>query len=379
MSFLLGCANPLGGHVDTVILDGEPELEHDEVVPPKLESPTPSADIQDTIDPRLLFLGYLDAPFEYASEYEGMNLMKGQNRLELQISDDQFEGRIGILATSLIQVATSVPELRSVLNMDLFSAFFRPANFLVCIAAFFYRGHLLASIIHFPTFRLDHVDMTLLLAIALSGSIYLHHRKESPPPDVFTLALQGVAEKYIFDRVDQSISIANTSSDSRGEILELCQAAYLIETLQMFVKDSIVRQRLVSKRHPSLVAFLRHINVMGLQHEAPQSNWHLFVCRESWVRLVTWTFINDAWLVLFSNHPPAMTLDDMRGELPFGDELWHADDIASFNLLINERGFSASPCLRDLVMGLLNDEWTECTSTQFKHLDVRHLHVVILG
>lgn len=36
LSFLLGCANPLGGHVDTVILDGEPELEHDEVVPPKL-------------------------------------------------------------------------------------------------------------------------------------------------------------------------------------------------------------------------------------------------------------------------------------------------------------------------------------------------------
>jgi hypothetical protein len=94
----------------------------------------------------------------------------------------------------------------------------------------------------------------------------------------------------------------------------------------------------------------------------------------------TWTSTNDAWLILFSNHPPAMTLSDMRGHLPCSDDLWRTDDAASFDRLRAQQDFSStSQCLRSFVSGLLSDGWTERTASHFKQLDVQHLHVLVLG
>lgn len=338
----------------------------------------------DTIDPRLLFLGYVDPSFDAALENESMNCGHRQDaldRLHLDTSDDELEARVGLLAVELQQVAAAMPNYETFPSLSSFHAFFKVATFRDCIAAFFHRGHLLASIIHLPTLYLGLVDPTLLLAIALSGSTYLHYRKESPLSTAFTLALQGLAEKYIFHRVNQSLCATAHSAGSR-EALELCQAAYLIETLQMFVKDPTVRQRIVNKRHPTLVALLRSLDVMGSKNEPPQLelDWRLFVFKESWIRLVTWTFINDAWLILFSNHPPAMTLSDMRGHLPCSDRLWHTDNSTSFDRLRTEQGYSStSQCLTALVSGLLNDSWTEGTAAHFEQLDVQHLHVMVLG
>jgi len=382
LSFLLGCADPFGVPVDEVILDGEPE--HGRVNPVAHESHHTRATVSDTIDPRLLFLGFMGPSFDTAVEYDGMNCGHRQDavdRLHLDTSDNELEARVVLLAVELQQVAIAMPNFENFPSLSPFTAFFTATTFRDCIAAFFHRGHLLASIIHLPTFHLGLVDPTLLLAIALSGSTYLHYRKESPLSTAFSLALQELAEKYIFHRVNQSLYATAYSASSR-EALELCQAAYLIETLQMFVKDSTVRQRIISKRHPTLVVLLRSLDVMRSKHESPQLelDWHLFMYKESWIRLVTWTFINDAWLILFSNHPPAMTVSEICGHLPCSDSLWNVDNSASFDHIRIQQDFSSnSQCLRSLVSGLLNNEWAERTSARFNQLDVQHLHVVILG
>lgn len=368
--------------MDEVILDGEPEHGPANLV--TQESLHARATVSDTIDPRLLFLGFIGPSFDATPEYDGMNRGYNQDaldRLHLNTSDDELEGRVGLLAADLERLAAAMPDYETFPSLDLFTTFFKVTNFRDCITAFFHRGHLLASIIHLPTLHLGLLDTTLLLAIALSGSTYLHHRTENLGSTTFILALQGLAEEYIFRRVNQHLCAAVCSASSR-EVLEVCQAAYLIETLQMFVKDPTVRQRVINKCHHMLVALLRGLDVMGSKHESPygELDWHLFVRKESWIRIITWTFINDAWLIFFSNHTPALTLSDMRGQLPCSDGLWQIDNPTGFDCLRAQQGFDSTlRSLKDLVSGLLNEGSTESTAAHFGLLDVQHLHVAVLG
>jgi Fungal specific transcription factor domain/Fungal Zn(2)-Cys(6) binuclear cluster domain len=362
LPFLLACTDPSVGPVDEVILTGEPE--HDPDQPAAWETSGNHDPISDTIDPRLLFLSFIGPSFSMDLDCDGMD----DEHLDLGNSDEELRTRVSLLEADLQQVAVAEPHVQN------FATFFTVSNFRECIKVFFQREHLLATLIYRPTFHPDQVDPTLLLAIAIAGSTYLHYRQGSTGSASFALALRGIAEKYIFRRVEQLLG----STVPSQRTLELCQAAYIIETLQSCVKDAKIRQRLITKCHPMLVELLRSLDMIGSRHESPE-DWDMFVYKESCIRLVHWVFINDAWFTLFSNHPPAMTFFDMSSHLPCGDELWNVDSTSFDNLRLQQDFNSTSPCLKALISGLLGDEWTESTVALYKRLDVNHFLVLIFG
>ncbi|RDW72231.1 hypothetical protein BP5796_08265 [Coleophoma crateriformis] len=309
LPFLLACTDPSVGPVDEVILTREPE--HSRVQPAAWDSADNHYTISDTIDPRLLFLSFISPSFStdlYCDSLDNGYLPGSFDRLDLGTSDEDLQSRVSLLEFDLQQVTAAEPHVQDFLSRGSSAAFFTASNFRQGIKAFFQWEQLLATLIHQPTFHPVQVDLTLLLAIALSGSTYLHYRQGITGFDSGSLALRGIAEKYFFNRVEQLLSSTDSTIDSQ-RTLESCQAAYIIATLQSCVKDAKIRQRVITKCHPMLVDLLRSLDMIGSRHGSPESeqDWHIFVYKESCVRLVHWVFINDAWFTLFSNHPPAMT------------------------------------------------------------------------
>lgn len=383
LPFLLASTDPSVGPVDEVILNNVPE--HNSGQLPAWESSGSHDIVSDTIDPRLLLMSIIRPSFTMDLDCNGIgddDFSGTLDRINLRGSDEELHTRISLLEVDLQQAAVATPYVPDFLSTSSSAAFFTVLNFRECIKAFFQVDILLATIIHRSSFQPEQVDPTLLLAIAISGSAYLHYKKESTTSACFALALRGVAERYIFHRVEQLLESSVLPVDSQSA-LELCQAAYIIETLQSCVKDIRIRRRIITKCHPMLVDLLRRLEIVGSRHGSLEleQDWHMFVYKESCVRLVHWVFINDAWFTLFSNHPPAMTILEMSSNLPCADRPWNADSSAKFYSLRSQEEFNSSlPCLKSLISGLLADGWTGSSTVDlFKQLDVKHFLVIIFG
>lgn len=377
LTFLLACTDPAVGTVDEVILTGEPERDGDNATS-HVDRDVPSG----TIDPNLLFLGFMDPYFGTEMEFNRMDDgMPTPLSLDLDMDEALFLTQVSLLEAELRQTAAAErTRSRREFDSDIWASFFTPQNFRECINAFFHRDQLLATIIHRPTFHSDRADSTLLLSIVLSGYSYIQagSRKGFNP---VALALRKIAEEYIFHRVGQHLS-PTVASPAPQFALELCQAAYIIVTLQSCVKDAKIRQHVTTKCHPMLVALLRNLDMIGITHARSEtSDWRAFIYKESCIRLVHWTFINDAWLNLFSNYPPAMTLLDMSGDLPCDDEFWFMEDPTvahdTFMEKINSNVQGVS--LKLLMSELLGDGWAPSTVALYKQLDVKHFLVAIFG
>lgn len=382
LSFLLAYTDPSVGTGDGVILVREPE--HDPGQTAAWESADNHCTISDTIDPSLLFLGFTYPSFGMdldCCSIDSDHIPNAADSTDLGISEEELRARVGQLEVDIRLVATAEPYVQNICETGSWAEFFVISSFQESIKAFFQREQLLATIIHKPTFCPEQVDTTLLLAIAISGYTYLHCRQGGTNFSPFVLALRELGEKYIFRRVEQLLG-STVPLVVSPQPLEVCQAAYIIETLQFCVKDAKTRQRTITRCHPMLVDLLRSINIVGSRHSLPGSevDWHTFVCTESCIRLLHWVFINDAWFTLFSNRPPAMTFSDMSGHLPCDDRLWKADSPASFDSFKLQQEFSSSLSYLDaLVSGLLGDEWTGSTVASYTRLDIKHFLVLILG
>ncbi|KIW06920.1 uncharacterized protein PV09_02589 [Verruconis gallopava] len=383
LSFMLACTDPCAGPVDEVLITREPKDEAFQA--PILDTPANLNPIADTIDPRVLFLSLIGPSFSTDLDFDDLNdapERRTQDRLSLDKSDQELQELVSILAFELHQIAGQDTHLQSCVNTSCFDEFFTVPNFRDCIKVFFQREQLLATVIHGSTFRPNHVDPTLLLAVVVAGSVYLHYRQGSVGFTSFLLTLRAIAEKFVFQSVEELVGSTYEASSDAQRTLEICQAAYIVVTLQFCVKDVNIRQRLVTKCHPTLVDLLRNRKMTGTRHSAPGSeqSWHTFVYKESCIRLVHWVFINDAWFTLFSNHPPAMTFLDMSGHLPCRDELWNADCPEDFMRVVSQEGGAVgTPCLKSLMSGLLGEEWTEHTMALYGLLDVKHFLTIIFA
>lgn len=377
LQFLHDCVDPFLGPVDEIIFNGQPAADSEQ--PSRCEMRESTHIIAGTIDPRLLLLASFDpqASSRYGNDATRHELNSGSERLVgTDDSDEQLDARIILLENEIQKAILTSPDDHICSFLDFSTSFFSCTNFRTCINVFFQHKNLLATIIHKPTFNPVHVDAALLLAVAVCGFAYLQYGQHDTRSRLFSLALRGVAERYVFDRLDG----CQNGTAQCG--LEVCQAAYMMETLLSCVKEPEIRRHVVTKCHPILVNMLRRLGMIGVQRELAHmdNTGHEFVYRESCARLVHWVFINDAWLSLLTNHPPAMTFLDMDGALPCGDELWDLDyprcreDFARKV----ERSLS-QPCLKSLISGLLGDTWNDSTVALYRGLEIDHFLVIVLG
>lgn len=339
--------------------------------------------VLDAIDPRLLSLGFIWPVFDIRCEFDStVELVPSQSAAasdKMDMNDECLQSRLDHLQTELRHIFTTERSYSDVFHSDSWEKFFTVSSLRESLRMFFAEEQMLATLIHEPTFHPEVVDSSLLLAVAIAGFTFLQFRQRKSGFMPCILAVRELAEHYIF-RCMEVLPSLQRHGENRARALEVCQAAYIIETLQFSVKDSNINRRLITKRHPILVDMHRDLdpvnNPYGLSSSG--SEWNRFVYTESYNRLKHWLFINDAWFSLLSNNPPAMTFYDMQSELPCQDEIWRAYSAAEFEVL-RSQGRDQPTCLGDLIDSLLNEECEESVMATFEKIDVKSFLILILG
>ena len=381
LRFLLNCTDPRVNFVNDVLVAGEPESE---AAMPAAWNQSSVPDAGDsTINPQLLFLGFMDPCFDVSLDFNGLyddlNSPQDMSPTLFSLPDDSLASRVSLLQAELQQLINARPSLDNVVNHSCFGEFFTCANFERLLMVFFGRRQLLARMIHWPTFSPTKVDLGLLLAIALCGMAYSHRSAESLHYAPIAATLQRLANKYIFKRLKQC---RGGQQHSRSD-LEVCQAAYLITILQISVSDGDTRRRAIAKRQPTLIDALRRLGMMDMKSQSPSpaADWHAFVHRESCVRLVAFATFNDGLLALFCNSPPTTTVAEMSDDFPCRDELWDADCAGSYAAeQTKDEPLPRPPCLKEVLTGLLDDDdWNDATLAAYHSLSVFHLYAAIGG
>lgn len=380
LRFLLNCTDPRVNFVNDVMVAGEPE--RDLATPAVWNQSSVNSTGHDTIDPRLLSLGFMDPYFGMPLDCHGMcDTECAEDMMAPTLPstpDDGLAHQVRLLEADIRQSIDINSNISDVIHQDSFKSFFTGVNFQRLIAVFFRRRQLLAQMIHWPTFDPSKVDLGLLLAIALCGAAYSHKSEESIEHAPIAGKLQQLAEKYIFTRLKQ---FPSPGRDGSRLELEACQAAYLIIILQIS-NNGNTRRRAITKRQPALVDVLRRLGMIGSKPFSLtlDTDWDTFVYRESYIRLVTWTFFTDGLLALFCNSPPTTTVSEMSGGLPCRAELWNANCSSSFEAEQSKGELvTQSLCMRDLIADLLDDEWKDASTPVCQSLSVFHLYAAIGG
>ena len=383
LPFLLACTDPCIGTIDEVILQGEPD--HISTDPHQTELLVHNeGSLFDTIDPRLLCLGFnfpiLDIDEDSSNTVWDPHDNCRDASSEFGISDEELQIQLDILREELDNITIEDPSPAISDQDHSWHMFFVVSTFRESIRVFFMQEELLASLIHKHTICLATADPSLLLAVAIAGYTHLMTQREMYDASRLMFALREVSEQYIFHNLEQLLG-SNCYRHPLQRSMEICQAAYIIETLQFSVKNAETNRRLIIRRHPVLVAVLRIIDVDRDRDclQEFESRWHAFIYTESCTRLKHWLFINDAWFSLLSNHPPAMTFLDMRSNLPCTDELWTAHTSEIFTTLSKNLSSSKTLCLRSLMMRILGTDWDGDTMADYLRLHVKHFLVFILG
>jgi hypothetical protein len=331
-----------------------------------------------TVDPKFLLLNLsdmlLDEPLDYESTESSFQFHSILN--PPATATNTLATRVAALSNSLQDMVSNKPHLKEGLDNSLQRGFFTTAHFQNAFIIFFRRRYYHKPPIHWPTFDLDKIASHLLLAVILTGTAYLQYLDHSSQ-HFLTASLLELAEKYIFKELkklaDQDITPLTSS-----HMLEICQAAVLMNSLEGSANHIEARRRIASKRIPTLLAVLRKSGVVGLKHEPHQReiSWNEFIHRETCIRVASWTFTNDSLMGLFCNHPPAMTVKEITGHFPCRSELWEADSSAAFQRYIHNITRSYPSSCHEAVSGLLAEDWTSSKKESFGRLDTSDLFFI---
>ncbi|KAF4339055.1 hypothetical protein FBEOM_7056 [Fusarium beomiforme] len=372
LSFLLQASNPVHHSMDVIVAE-EPERTTEIPAWKRCEPETTNWD-SGTIDPKFLLLDLSDMLLDEPQDYQDTV----DNSLQFSgifgpsnASVDTLSTRIAALSNILQDLAINKPHLKEGLNQSCERGFFTKSHFQNVLIFFFRRRHYHKDTIHWPTFDPDKVLLHLLLAVVLTGTVYLQCLDQSSP-SFLTTSLLELAEKYIYKELKR-LSDQDMNPVTSKHMVEIFQAAVLMNTLEGSANHIEARRRIASKRIPALVATLRKSGMMSLKHETGES-WEEFIQQETCIRVVSWTFINDSLMALFCNHPPIMTAKEMTGYLPCPIDIWEADSSVTFQERLQNRLARSYPSsCSEAVAGILAEEWTPVIMETFARLDTSDL------
>lgn len=151
------------------------------------------------------------------------------------------------------------------------------------ISFYFQRLHPHSPLLHRPTFNANKVELSLLLAVAICGSVF------APPRDhvLSARSLLNLAEDYIFGILHERLDILRERKCQRNHRdLEILQAAVIMLNIRCTSRDAKTRHRLQAKRHPDLIAFARLLRITSAQRTCSfkKTNWQQFIDDELQIR-----------------------------------------------------------------------------------------------
>ncbi|KAL2799563.1 hypothetical protein BJX66DRAFT_242484 [Aspergillus keveii] len=261
--------------------------------------------------------------------------------------------------------------------------FFTVSNLATFITVFFHSLHWHLPVVHFPTFDPGSVSNPLLLSIFLTGATY-----SSSYSDAALLpALLDVAEEHIFRQITTlSAQPAPPTNDitHRCDIIQLMQAALIIEMLQFGQEKSETRRRIRIIRHPSLVSLMRCMGIFNLKRtmsptccSCDDSKWRELVAEEMCLRLASWVFLADGFLTLCFKNRPTVSIFEMDCSFSWRTELWEAENASIFSELAGAHETQLPlPSVREAVRLLIDNRDTGPLPSKLA-LSAEHLLIMI--
>lgn len=289
--------------------------------------------------------------------------------------DITMSARLKALETKLIKHVGCSPGSSMAFDIHAYRSFFSARNAREFITRFCRKRHYRYQIIHWPTFEPESVSLALLMVVCLTGAAYSFGEDHGAAHAVQARRFYQVADSYVFQQLENHLHGSPTDPE-RFTSIELCQAALLMYALDALpAGDMAMQHTAVARRLPTLIAALRTLGFVDVQH-APSQDWETFIHHEQRIRLVAWAFCADCLATLSCNKPPGFSILEMCGELPCDSKVWDADATAFHRL--RECSRQANPrSLAELMSLCSNDGWRE-PSINLK-LPLFHLHVMLCG
>ncbi|OJJ99280.1 hypothetical protein ASPACDRAFT_52686 [Aspergillus aculeatus ATCC 16872] len=269
------------------------------------------------------------------------------------------------LMVELVETSNSMgPDsegLNKPLNISGLIPLFTTSNLSIFISAYFQSLHWHLPIVHFPTFDPGNVSNSLLISIFLAGAIYTTSEDGSVVPP----RLLDVAEEYIFRRV-ASLSTASIHTSQLSQlypVLEIVQAALIIEMLQFGQGGMQTRRRIRIIRHPCVISLIRSIGIFHYKRStAPQIcdelTWRNLIAEEVLIRVSCWAFLADGFLTVCFNNHPALSIFELDCDFPWDSTLFEAESTSAFNELVasTDGAQPPLPTIRQFITRLLDTD-----------------------
>ena len=289
--------------------------------------------------------------------------------------DITMSARLEALETELISHVECSAGHSMTFDINAYRSFFSARNAREFITRFCRKRHYRYQIIHWPTFEPENVSLALLLVVCLTGAAYSFGEENGAAHAVQARSFYRLADSYVFQQLENHLYGSPTDLEIAVSI-ELCQAALLMYALDALpAGDMDMQHTAVARRLPTLIAALRTLGFMDVQHGSYQ-DWKTFINHEQRIRLVAWAFCADCLATLSCNKPPGFSILEMRGDLPCDSKVWDADATA-FPRLRECSGQAGPRSLAELMSLCSNDCWQE-PSVGLK-LPLFHLHVMLCG
>lgn len=173
------------------------------------------------------------------------------------------------------------PRYTEIFDADLARSVFSGDNLARFASIFLRFSHIHFPLVHIPTFGSSETPATLVLAVALGGTL-----RSAPGDD--TLASRKfltVAEDYCF-RYFQGLLVAEAQRRPSHRLLYALQAACIVHNVQFMRTDVVARRRNLSLRLPALVAAARQLGLNNSRHSKGPLPWQQFVYEELCIRYV---------------------------------------------------------------------------------------------
>ncbi|KAL5340845.1 hypothetical protein BJX70DRAFT_96057 [Aspergillus crustosus] len=281
-------------------------------------------------------------------------------------SPTKLSGQLDELMLEVIETSKSMEpkepgNLQPLPDAAQLASLFTVSNIGIFISVFFHSLYWHLPVVHFPTFDPGNISNPLLLSVILAGATY---------SGTFNAATQlpavlDVAEEYIFRKVTalSSHSAMPSKLTQQEGVIQLIQAALIMEMLQFGQERVETRRRIRVIRHPSLVSLMRYLGIFQLKRsngrttgEDDDNTWRALVAQEVCVRLASWVYLADGFLTLYFRNRPAISIFEMDCSFPWRTELWEAEDATTFNRIA--AGYQKElplPSIREAVRLLLEN------------------------
>ncbi|KAK6069435.1 hypothetical protein SCUP234_10747 [Seiridium cupressi] len=256
----------------------------------------------------------------------------------------------------------------SIKNLAGYTTFFTCAAYSMFIPAVWNYRQWQWCTIHWPTIRLDEVAHPLLVTLGLGGAGLVSHRGKMDNICTLDNEFYEIVETYVFDCLETAMTFHDDGQlDAR--FIETCQAALLIIAVENGINDSATKRRLLTRRFPSLVAAMRILSTEAQSHRgSSHTSWKDFVRRESCIRTITWTFLQDALFTVLYCHPPSMAVAEMTCDLPCNELLWAAESV--YSALFSIRSSAPVWTWSTMFLGALS-RWSMFWDAAFKRMEQR--------